>query len=573
MTTDLSFKEVCKFIKEDSDDPQLIDAVDKMLGLVLIFSSIAVGPAIAPAWGLLGVKNELVKTGKSIFNKLTQKKDEGFLDKQRRMEMAYCLICYTAFFEAVDKLFPEIEKTLGLKVSEKISISKYANEQLRSKRVEDNQSEDLGETGLSTYPIHLPHPIDSFNQQTDQILPLYDELTTGFLSFLEGLAIWKSAKEGARMGILTKVDTLPGLSMKFFKSQYFELAAKFEDFYVWSNLQEHDKTRSRINELSDCLKNQIALVDEEQKTIDLGFNKLEEAIKLIPWQIEAEQADRVIKGLCKRYKARIEEPIIKDKYIPENGKPTLCYPKNSEIFIPQSFRVIRQTSKDQQLESEATWKSIETRKTLGSFLLSYLSSPYSSEAPLIILGHPGSGKSLLTKILTARLISPLYYPIRVVLRGVDAENEIQGQIEEQIKKDTGLDMNWANLSSQFLERSPLVILDGYDELLQASGKVFSNYLNKVQNFQRRESIQGRPVRVIVTSRITLIDKADMPTGATIIRLEEFDGDQRNKWVGIWNRANRSFLSTSPSPRRGAISRVNGMYNRHSSFCTTLLVSF
>lgn len=542
MTTDLSFEEVCKFIKEDSDDPQLIDAVDKMLGLVLIFSSIAVGPAIAPAWGLLGVKNELVKTGKSIFNKLTQKKDESFLDKQRRMEMAYCLICYTAFFEAVDKLFPEIEKTLGLKVSKKYPISRYAKKRLQSKRVKDNQSEDLDETGLSTYPIRLPHPIDSFNQQTEQILPLYDELATGFLSFLEGLDICESAKEATREEIVTKLETLPGLSMKFFKSQYFELAAKFEDFYVWSNLQEHDKTRSRIKELSDCLKNQIALVGEEKKAIDLGFNKLEEAIKSIPWQIGAEQADHVIKGLCKRYKARIEEPIIEDKYVPEKGKPALCYPKNSEIFIPQSFRVIRQTSKDQQLENEATWRGIETRKTLGSFLLSYMSSPYSAEAPLIILGHPGSGKSLLTKILAARLTPPLYYPIRVVLRGVDAENEIQGQIEERIKKDTGLDTNWANLSSQFLERSPLVILDGYDELLQASGKVFSNYLNKVQNFQRIEAIQGRPVRVIVTSRITLIDKADIPTGATIIRLEEFDENQGNKWVGIWNRANRSYFA-------------------------------
>ena len=57
-----------------------------------------------------------------------------------------------------------------------------------------------------------------------------------------------------------------------------------------------------------------------------------------------------------------------------------------------------------------------------------------------------------------------------------------------------------------------------------------------------EAIQDRPVRVIVTSRITLIDKADIPPGATIIHLEEFDENQGNKWVGIWNRANRSYFA-------------------------------
>ena len=95
------------------------------------------------------------------------------------------------------------------------------------------------------------------------------------------------------------------------------------------------------------------------------------------------------------------------------------------------------------------------------------------------------------------------------LRDIDAESEIQTQVEAQIKKDTGRDVNWASLSQQF-SHPPLIILDGYDELLQASGKVFRNYLIKVRNFQRREAVQERPVRAIVTSRITLIDKPKSP---------------------------------------------------------------
>jgi len=194
------------------------------------------------------------------------------------------------------------------------------------------------------------------------------------------------------------------------------------------------------------------------------------------------------------------------------------------------------------LEDEATWKDLERRSDLGAFILSYLSSPYSTETPLVILGHPGSGKSLLTTILSAQLMSKHYTAIRVPLREVDSEAGIVAQIEERIGQITNIKLDsWAKVSSSFKNNPPLVILDGYDELLQASGKVFSGYLKDAQNFQKNEAEQGRPVRVIVTSRITLIDKATVPQGSTILRLLEFDKRQRTRWVSIWNRANVNYF--------------------------------
>ena len=43
----------------------------------------------------------------------------------------------------------------------------------------------------------------------------------------------------------------------------------------------------------------------------------------------------------------------------------------------------------------------------------YLESAYSVESPLLILGHPGSGKSLLTRVYAARLQYPRYTVVRV----------------------------------------------------------------------------------------------------------------------------------------------------------------
>ena len=47
MSLDLTFKQLCEFIKKD--DPMLIDAMDKLLGLALVCSPLVVGPAAVVA--------------------------------------------------------------------------------------------------------------------------------------------------------------------------------------------------------------------------------------------------------------------------------------------------------------------------------------------------------------------------------------------------------------------------------------------------------------------------------------------------------------------------------------------
>ena len=127
------------------------------------------------------------------------------------------------------------------------------------------------------------------------------------------------------------------------------------------------------------------------------------------------------------------------------------------------------------------------------------------------------------------------------LRDTDAESEIDAQILSQIRAYTGSsDTSWDRLRAQ-LRNPPLVILDGYDELLQASGRVFQDYLMKVRRFQEREHWLGRPVRIFVTSRSTLIDKAEIPQDTTIVRLEEFDAAKQKKWISIWNSTNSHYF--------------------------------
>jgi hypothetical protein len=84
---------------------------------------------------------------------------------------------------------------------------------------------------------------------------------------------------------------------------------------------------------------------------------------------------------------------------------------------------------------------------------------------------------------------------------------------------------------------PFVILDGFDELLQATGVSQTDYLMKVADFQRREADQDRPVAMIVTSRTSVADRARTPDGSLSLRLEPFDDERVTAWLDVWNSTN------------------------------------
>lgn len=279
--------------------------------------------------------------------------------------------------------------------------------------------------------------------------------------------------------------------------------------------------------------------------IDLGLTRLRQAVQDLPKAIEDYHANAVWKDLDKKYSAAIEQPIIKDPSTSQGAGAVLKYPLRSQIFVPQSFKVLRYSA-GLHLEDSRTWATIPVRKDIGEFLLAYLASDYSSTAPLVILGHPGSGKSLLSQMLAAQTMSNAYAPIRLELRSINADNEIEAQIEEQIRKDIARTVSFSTLVDGLKGRPAVVIFDGYDELLQATGQVFAGYLTKVQKFQEREAqtLGRNNVRSIVTSRVTLIDKAVVPEGTTVLRLLEFDEEQKKKWISVWNKTNLGYFSAA-----------------------------
>jgi hypothetical protein len=221
---------------------------------------------------------------------------------------------------------------------------------------------------------------------------------------------------------------------------------------------------------------------------------------------------------------------------------TVTIPTLGGAYIDPDFRVANVGQRDRP-DVESWWEKRHVRTDIDSFLTGFLTSPDATNTILMVLGQPGSGKSVLTKVLSARLPADQFLAIRVVLREVPADADVQTQVEYAIRDVTGEGITWPDLARSAPGALPVVLLDGFDELLQATGVSQSDYLEKVARFQEREAIQGRPVAFLITSRTAVADRARIPaSGVACLHLEPFSPDQVGMWVAQWNEANSSYFA-------------------------------
>ncbi|WP_371686153.1 NACHT domain-containing NTPase [Micromonospora sp. 15K316] len=234
------------------------------------------------------------------------------------------------------------------------------------------------------------------------------------------------------------------------------------------------------------------------------------------------------------YGAELRRPIVSSGDVPAG----LTVPTLGEAYVPPLCR-IAELGPDARPGDESWWDDRPVRDDLWQALVVHLTSPGATRAPLLVLGQPGSGKSVLTRVVAAQLPPADFLVVRVTLRDVFAAGDLQDQIEQAIRNDTGERLDWPALSRSAGDALPVVLLDGFDELLQATGVSQTDYLRRVAAFQHREADQGRPVAVLVTSRTSVADRAQSPPGTIAVRLEPFDESRVGTWVATWNRVNRA----------------------------------
>jgi hypothetical protein len=237
--------------------------------------------------------------------------------------------------------------------------------------------------------------------------------------------------------------------------------------------------------------------------------------------------------LAMAYRAALARQITPAGEVPAE----LRIPTLGEGYIDHRIRVA-EVDVSSEPGRESWWDEIPAREDACRFLAEeYLISPAALRAPLLLLGQPGSGKSVLTRMLAARLPATDFLSVRVELRQVPAEADLQDQIEFAVRDVTGERVLWPKLVESGGGALPVVMFDGFDELLQATGVAQTNFLLRVKAFQEREADQGRPLSVIVTSRIAVIDRARIPQGTIAVRLEPFNEVQVTRWLEVWKQFN------------------------------------
>ncbi|MFI7600594.1 NACHT domain-containing protein [Actinoplanes sp. NPDC049681] len=485
-------------------------AVDDLIGGVL---SVATAGGSEVALSLFDAKTEMVRLGHAVAGRIHETvRGLARHDRSSRLQASHAVLVVAAFFEAFD----EVVTASGV-----ASPQLTRDEQLRlaiGTRVDGAWLEHL-----FTATIPVPAPELPYEELSASLTDYFLAASLRLNDFVAGLAVWEAASHRERRAASELLQyRLPGLALRRYEEMSCRLALDVPEFGVWVQRAESRAIGHSLSGLRELLER-------------MGSERRAEG-----WRA----------ALAAAYRADLEQPVV------HGDAGNVRVPTLGEAYLDPRFRA--RAAVPGSNPAEESWWAGEVRADLAAFLAGYLTTPQAAEAPLVLLGQPGAGKSALTRVLAARLPAADFLVVRVVLREVPAEADVQDQVELAVRTAIGETVAWPELTRAAAGALPVILLDGFDELIQATGIHQSDYLQRVAAFQQRESVLGRPVAVVVTSRLAVADRARLPGGALAVRLEGFDEAQVAAWLATWDRVNAGRPGYRPLP--------SGVFTRFPDFC-------
>lgn len=490
----------------------------------------------ATALGLFDLKGEVDRMGRDAVGALRDRvRGLDRFSRTELLEAAHTVIVITSFFEALDDLDESLNTALNT-----ASLELTGQEQA-TLAAGGGYGARPGRMGLADLADFLTRPQTGATIGRPallgiELLPYYGELGRRMLLFAHGTAVWDRTNETRRSAWAhALMHELSDTAVVRYEENLRRLAVDFPEVAFWAY-------RLGIGAVLDELYAARRAGAEAALTLaDLG----ELMRRMSRMGGPGQDPGRVRSELVKGYRAELDRRI--GGVDPWDG---VTLPTLRQVYVNPSYREMPSPAlpvRAEQLGEEA-WRTAEVRPDLWAFVVSQLVRTDASRAPLVLLGQPGAGKSVFTQVLAAQLDPADFLVVRVELRSVPSDAEVHDQIETAVKKLTRRNMSWPDLIDGAGNAQPVVILDGLDELLHASGVSHFDYLEKVQRFQLAEADLGRPVAVLVTSRTAVADQVRYPEGSALVRLEQFDDTQVARWLEAWNAANPARPLTPDSVR-------------------------
>lgn len=486
-------------------ESKLLKALDLAVGGILLGAS---GVPNVLSW--FDAKNEFTRISAALVQKFeTVRVGSGRTGESEKIQAAHAVLVLSAFVDEISELnLPFNSKDLQLTKRDAVRIG--GGEVALNARSVDFVRD------LLTTEVPLPSPIEDRSQFTERLQEFYTTAAERLMELIKGLSLWDTLNSGLRDDANVRISRLPFLARHRYDDYFVRLASLSPELNCWANLQLHDVTQAKLS------------------TIALSLKRVEALLREKPMARLSEQWA----GIARANRAHLQSTIADNS--DEFGLPNL--PTLGDSYVDPKFRVISSTGAE-SIAQHSFWERQLVREDLGDLLVGLLVHRSTLECPILVLGDPGSGKSALTKALASRLPPSRFIAVRVPLREVPADAEIQDQIEIAIRQETGSSVHWDELSANTGDAIPLLMFDGFDELLQATGVGHTDYLMRIAELQRREMVQGRPTAAMVTSRVTVADRARLPKGSIVLRLDPFDDQQISQWISVWNLSNADYFAS------------------------------
>ncbi|MFI6133253.1 NACHT domain-containing protein [Micromonospora sp. NPDC051141] len=504
------------------DDHPALDALNAVLGGMVLAAPAVGGLGIGSVAGVLGWldrRNEALGLARRLI--------DGGVHRVRRLSgyqrhqlvrAAHSVIVVTALFEAVEATVGPPYRDMKITDAEKAAL--VAGRADPGLPLVDR---------LYRGDLPVPSATVGFDELAVRVLPgFYAEAVETVLRFLEGLAGWSRARRRISEPATLR-QRLVSDAVARYRDRYLQLAVDVPEFLIWAGFTEHAATqravagtRSELVEILGSHSRQLAQLEQL-------------LVQVSPGPTPPRRSSVATVAMANR--AVLSAPLVPAEAV--RHVDGVSFPSVEEGFVTPRYRSGVHAASGRPAE-ESWWAGQPVRTDLDRFLAAHFSSPDSTRLPLVLLGHPGAGKSLLTRLLAARLPAEGYTVVRVPLRSVDADAPVYEQIEQALEAATHGRVNWADLTEESGASVRVVLLDGFDELLLASDRAArTGYLEQVVTFQERELSLERPVAVLVTSRTVVLDRTRIPVGCPLLQLVEFDDAAVRAWLDVWNDVNRA----------------------------------
>lgn len=482
-------------------------------------------------------------------NYVDKGREETAIKRYEKAAIVNIMVLHLATYESIYSVFLN-----GIE-----PIIKKSNRKLEQQEIDkiihefSCREKDLSELNYDFFNYELDSSIKNYTSKFYQ--PLFKVFGDYFVN---------NEKDNKRfLNIISKVENHIYL---YYNAYLVSLVNQFPEFGVWIDVTtktDISKLNAKITKKLNASSKEQKEIIQSQKEFNKNFNRLIKEVEELNENVFKanfglkewiETHDKVIDRQTQKIEELLKKPTLEaikahhnfivetldEKLVSENTDiPEIVYPANKNIFIPQSFRTIKYDSNKYAkrfLEPNFWTEETKSRENIENFLTSQLIDPRNSNKPIVILGHPGAGKSMLSKIITARLTkSKEFFPFLVKLRDISSKTvNINEHLNEGLRKTGLTEVKWLEWAKEFKERIPVIILDGFDELLRASSTELNDYLNAIKRFQQIAIHHDICPRVILTSRLTIMQDVTIPDHTTIIKLDSFDKKRQDIWIDKWN---------------------------------------